>query len=878
LNIKLYTKKFFVAGFFIFGLLLHVATLLGQSPDSLMVNIGDSLSLSRDRFPVADSLSPDSLSVQRDSVRLSPDAIKDIVDFSATDSVYIDLDTKMVYMFREAKVHYTDIDLSSGYIEVDLEKNELLARGIPDSTGKIAGNPDFKSGETGFVSKEMHYNFKTKKGVVENIKTSDDQGTILAQRVKKYEDNSANLLNGSYSTCELDHPHFALKFKKARQIPDDKIVTGPAYLEVEGLPLPLVLPFGYFPNNKKHKSGIIIPTYGESPTLGFFFKGGGFYWYINEYMDIKLTGDIYTLGSWAINPVFRYKKRYSYNGNLRLGYAVNIIGEKGEPDYKKHPDFSIQWTHSQDPKANPNGRFSANVNIRTSGFNKYNSNNTDNYLKSSFQSSINYSTTIAKRFRLSISANHMQNMQTKQMTITLPNLNLSMDKFFPFRQKERTGKIRWFENIGLTYSMNAQGKVTSYDSLFLSPAMWENYQKGARHKVTLDFGTIKLLKYIKWTNSANYNENWYPEKTLYRWNDTSTVVGSGGYLDTISDVSGFYSQRDFSASSSINTTIYGMYVFSKGPVKALRHVVTPSVSLRYHPDFTTDFWGYYAHYVDSAGKEKQYYLYDNQLFASNPGMESGNINISISQNLEMKVRSREDTISGMKKIKLIDNLRVSTSYDMAKDSLNWSGLNVSANTKLFKRITLTYSGNFDPYAVDTTGARINVFQWELDKQLLRPLKHQWKMGFNYRLDQGLFSSKKEKTNNDKKAKSGQSLLKWNMSINYNIAYTQVLKYYRNSRDYMITKEPELIHAIDLSGNFVPSPNWKVDFRTNFDLENEQITYTEIGVYRDLHCWEMSFKWVPSGYRKSYMFSIRIKASMLKDIKWEKKSDFRDNGF
>ena len=339
MNIKLYTEKFIFGFSFLLGILYGSTQGFGQTLDSSNILPKDSLLVSTDSLFVADSSSMDSVVVRQDSIRISPDAIKDVVDFSATDSVYIDLDTKMVYMFRDAKVHYTDIDLASGYIEVDLNKSELMARGIPDSTGKIASNPDFKSGETGFVSKEMHYNFKTKKGVVEDIKTSDEQGTIIAKRVKKYEDNSANLLNGSYSTCDLDHPHFALKFKKARQIPDDKIVTGPAYLEIEGMPVPFVIPFGYFPNNKKHKSGIKIPTYGESPTLGFFFRGGGFYWYINEYMDFTLTGDIYTLGSWALNPVFKYKKRYGYSGNLRLGYAINVVGEEGEPDHKKRPDF-----------------------------------------------------------------------------------------------------------------------------------------------------------------------------------------------------------------------------------------------------------------------------------------------------------------------------------------------------------------------------------------------------------------------------------------------------------------------------------------------------------------------------------------------------------
>ncbi len=865
---------------FLLACLFAGGKVYSQTPDSsrLILPLSDT-ARTADTLPPAhkkieqDSalISVDSVNTVKDSVRISPDAVKDIVDYSAKDSVYFDLRTKKIYMYRDSKVHYTNIDLSSDYIGVDLDASELTATGLPDSTGKIVHNPDFKSGETGFVSKMIKYNFKTKKGLVEEVKTSDEQGTILAQKVKKYDDNSANLLNGSYSTCDLDHPHFALKFKKARQIPDDKIVTGPAYLEVEGMPLPIALPFGYFPNNKKHKSGIKLPTYGESPTRGFFLQGGGFYWYINDYMDLTVTGDIYTLGSWAINPQFRYKKRYGYSGNLKLGYAMNVIGEEGDPDYQSRPDFLIQWQHSQDPKANPNGKFSANVNIRTSGFNKYNTTNLDEHFKSTFQSSINYSTTIARRFRLSVSANHSQNTQTKMMTLTLPNINLSMDKIFPLRRRNPSGRLRWYENIGLTYTFNAQGQLNTYDSLFMQPEMWGNYKDGAKHQIQISGGTIKLLKYIKWSNSARYSERWYTQRTEFK-----SVSAPEYKIDTLTGVSGFYAVREFSATSSLNTTVYGMYSFTKGPVKAIRHVLTPSVALSYHPDFTKDDWGYYDSYFDENGKEHRYYYYQDQLFNTKPGKKAGTLSLNLNQNLEMKVRSKTDTVTGMKKIKLIDNFKIGSSYNMALDSLQWSLLNVSGNTKLFNRVNLTYQSKFDPYAADSTGKRINVFQWNVNRKLFRPTNYSWRLSLNYRMDNRLFENKNKENSKGNKTPPA-ALPKWNLNVNYNIAYEQNIMYRGYAWDYDITRKPKIIHTIGLTGSIRPTPKWKLSLRTNFDIEGKEVTFTEIEVYRDLHCWEMSFNWIPSGIRKSYMFSIRIKAPMLKDIKWEKRDDFRDRG-
>ncbi len=881
--------KFFLTS--LIGLVLSLqfsVQLFSQNLDTLSFSspLEDSIQASSTGVPAManDSIS-DTLTLSKVGVKISPDAVTDIVEYSAVDSIYFDLDRKEIHMYNESKVHYTDIDLSSAYIGVNLDKSELTATGLPDSTGKVANTPDFKSGETGFLCEEMRYNFKSKKGVVQTIKTSDEQGTLIAKKVKKFADNSANLRNGSYSTCDLDHPHFALKFKKAMQIPDDKIVTGPAYMEIEGLPLPIVLPFGYFPDNKKHKSGIKIPTYGESPTRGFFFQNGGFYWYINDYMDLTLTGDIYTLGSWALRPQFRYKKRYKYTGNIDIGYAVNVIGQEGEPDYGRRPDFSIKWKHSQDAKARPNSRFSANVNIKTSGFNKYNTKSTAEYLNNSFQSSITYSTTIAKRFRITLSGNHSQNTKTKIMTLTLPNFSMSMDQVYPFRRKEPSGKLRWYENIGLTYSLNVQGKFQTYDSLFLTPQMWEDFKNGAQHNIKLNGGSIKVLKYLKWTNSASYTEKWYSKKYKQLWQNNpiynysiidgmmvlDSTIANG---DVIQDpISGFYAVREFNASSSLNTTIYGMYSFRKGPVNAIRHVINPSISLSYHPDFTSDYWGYYDSYYDEKNLEILYYLYEGNPFGGKPGGKSGSVSFGLSQNLEMKVRSKKDTITGTKKIKLIENLRLGTSYNMAKDSIRWSLLSVSGNTRLFERLNLTYSGKFDPYAVDTAGAQINTFQWTINKKLLRPENHNWRIGLDYRMDSKMFQSKDK----DKKKKHNSSLPTWNISFKYNLTYGQEIIYKGFYWNYDITKEPSITHTIGINGNYSPSPLWKVDFRTNFDLEAEKIAFTEIGIYRDLHCWEMSFKWIPMGTRKSYMFTIKIKSPMLQDVKYEMRDDFRDNG-
>jgi lipopolysaccharide assembly outer membrane protein LptD (OstA) len=843
----------------------------------------DSLFISQDTIPIPKSL-PDSLAP---SVRISPGAVESIVYYKSDDSIRLDMREKMIYMYNRAEISYQDMNLKANYVEIEFTTNEIFATGSIDSLGNLVGKPVFTIGENNFASEKMRYNFVSKKGLVNKVLTEDSEGYIHGRLVKKMPDNQTNILHGSYTTCDRgDHPHFEFRFRKAKVIPDKKIVTGPAYLVIEDVPTPLFVPFGLFPNKKGQRSGIVIPTYGESTQRGFYLENGGYYAAINEYLDLKLVGDIYSLGSWAVKPAMNYRKRYKYNGFFNTNYAINILGDQGSPDYSRNRDFSVRWLHSQDPKARPKSKFSANVNVVSSQYNKFNPVSSNAYLSNTFQSSVNYSTNFANKYFLSTSLSHSQNTITRAMDITIPAVTFNVNRFYPFRAKTIIGKLKWYDNISVNYNMNADNRISTYDTLLFSQNLGSMMKNGVRHNVTVSSGAIKIRKYYVWTNNFNFTERWYSQQHVRKWVYDPLYFNEGnvgGYVAT-DTLYGFNAVRDFNFSSSLNTTVYGMYSFIKGPVRAVRHVFKPSLSFSVRPDFGDPFWGYYRFYTNQNGETQKYSPYTGFIYGTAPDGRSGALGLRLSNSLEMKVRSKKDTVAGTRKVILIEDFSVNSGYDFARDSLNLNKLTLSGRTTLFKQLLVNYGGSFDPYVIDSNGRRLNRLEWNETKRLLRPENHSVRFGLSWQLNS-------EKLTRERKSQAGteQELedimeniegyvdwnVPWSLNVSYDLNYTLSYIYRDGYWNYDVSKDKRIIQTLGFYGDVNITSKWKVGFRSGYDFETKSLTYTSIDVYRDLHCWEMRFNWIPIGFRQSWNFTINIKSSMLQDLKLDKKKDFRD---
>ncbi len=831
---------------------------------------------------VGDSVLVDSISLDEQPSK----AIEAKVEYNAADSIRFDIKTQKVYLFNKSDITYENINLEAAYVEISFDSSLAFAKGLPDSAGKIYGDPVFTEEGQSYKSETMKYNFETKKGIIKRVFTEDGDGYLHGATVKKLSDGAINIKSGKYTTCSHEtHPHYEFRYNKSKVVPGKKIVTGPAYLVIEDVPTPLWIPFGIFPNQKGQRSGIVIPTYGESSNRGFFFENGGYYWAVNDYIDLKILGDIYTRGSWAIKPSTNYRKRYKFSGRLDLTYAINKDGEKGSDDYNESKDFAIRWSHSQDPKARPNSKFSANVNIVSNQYNVYNPTSTQDYLSNTFQSSIAYQTNFNKKYFLTINASHSQNTQTKIINMTLPEINFSVNRFYPLQKKDRVGRKRWYEDISVNYNMNAKNTTSMLDSLFFQPGFLNEFKNGIKHSIPIS-SSVKVLKYLTLTNSINITDRMYFESYKKYWTNDTLIQGNDtivGYVAT-DTARKFHNIFDFNFSSSLTTTLYGMLAFKKGPLRAIRHVMRPTVSFSYTPNFGDESWGYYDYYYDEdLSEDVQYSLYEGAIYGSPPGSKSGRINFSISNNLEIKVPSKKDTITGVKKIALIDNFTISTGYDLAKDSLRWSRVSMSGRTRLVNGLDLTYSSTWDPYILDSTGRKnLNQYEWDVNRRLLRHDNTTWSVGLRFNLSSDKLKKKPDKENIDADEQELADVeenyddyidwdVPWNLNINYNLRYTNSHLY----TNYEKQVEQKLVQTLGFSGDVSITRKWKIGFRSGYDFEQGKLSYTSLNIYRDLHCWEMRFSWIPIGPRKSWNFAINVKSSLLQDLKLTKKKDFRD---
>ena len=632
----------------------------------------------------------------------------------AEDSIKLDVIKQKAYLYGNAKIKYQQTTITAAYIEIDWSTNTIFATTANDSLGNKIGHPVFTEENESFKAHEIIYNFKSKKCRVKQITTKEGEGYILGKIVKKTEDDIFYLKKGDYTTCDAEKPHYAIRANRIKVIPGKKIVTGPAYLTFFGIPTPLLFPFGYFPNNDKESSGILIPSYGESASLGFFLQNGGYYFTLNDKIDLSFKSDIYTKGSWALRSQLRYKNRYRYNGNLNLSYGNMLNSEKGFPDYSSKKDFFIRWRHQQDPKANPSLQFSTNVNAGSSTFHKNNSYNANDYLSNTFTSSVS----LSKRWEgtplnLTSNLNHSQNTNTKMVNLTIPNITFNMSRIFPFKKLGKQGKSHWYDKIGISYAMNTKNDITIADSLLFTKNSFANFRNGMKHTIPIST-SVKLLKHFTLTPRINLTERWYLSQIEKKWDTNSNSI----ITDTLHK---FTRGHNYSFSTGLNTKIYGMVQLQKSKIAAIRHVITPNLSFSYKPDFSEEKYGYYKTVQKNVeGETQQYSIMQNGVFNSPPKGESGNINFSLGNILEMKTRSKKDTVESFKKIKLLESFNISGSYNIFADSLNLNDISLNARTRLLDIFDITFASSYDPYIINTTkDGNLNTFELTTNNRIAR---------------------------------------------------------------------------------------------------------------------------------------------------------------
>ncbi len=799
--------------------------------------------------------------------------LKEKITYSATDSLVLDMVSQKAYLYNNAVVIYEDMKLEAGYIELDFGKNVLYSRGVKDSLGNTIQKPVSDQNGEKFNAAEITYNFKTKKGKIRDVITQQGDGYIHGRDIKKDSNNMYYVAQGKYTTCDLEHPHFYIGASKIKVIPNEKIITGPAELFIADIPTPLILPFGYFPNKKGRASGILLPTYGESPQWGFFLKDGGFYFGINEYIDLALRADVYSNGSFGGSASSNYSNRYHYNGDVNLRYSEMIDGNRELPNSTKNNVFFVNWRHSQDPKSNPNSRFSANVNAGSSSYNRFNGNVTGNYLTNTFQSNIAYTKVLTGTpFNFSANARHSQNTISKEVDVSLPELALIMNRIYPFKSNTRVGN-KWYDKIGVSATVNARNEIKTYDSLFFTDNTINQMRNGAR--VTVPIGTsLNVLKYFTFTPIISTGSSLYRQTVSKRYDSDSRKV----VTDT---VNGFNMANDFSLSAGLNTRLYGNYFFRTKRLKQIRHVAIPSISGSYRPDFSESQYGYYQNVqIDTTGKTQQYSRFQNGIYGAPAAGRSGIVSFGLNNTLEAKIKQQSDSGSVNKKVSLIDNFSASVSYNAAAKKYQWSNINLNGRTKLFTLLDVNAIALIDPYQLDSAGARVERFEWNKDASQTALFSGR-NIGRLTSATLALSTSLRSKENTAKPKTSTAGTqdeldyinshrdayvdfnIPWNVNVYYNLNYS------KPGLKKIITQ------TVNFNGDFSLTNNWKISLASGYDFTNKQFTVTSINIYRDLHCWEMRFNWVPFGFRQSFSLDINVKSAMLKDLKLTRKRDWFD---
>ena len=849
-------------------------TLDSLGVDSLMI---DSL--------MADSLAVDSLAPKK--------GFLDAPVFGKNDSMFYMVKERKVYAYHHSEVDYQEMKLTSDYMMMDLEDKTILAYGLPNDTSEFGNRPIFvQAGREDIIMDTIRHNLDTSKSKIKGIFTKEGEGILRGGIVKRMPDETINIAGAQYTTCDADHPHFYFQLTKAKMIPNKKLIMAPTYFVMEDVPIYFIgLPFGFVPLNNQRNSGFIMPTFGEQSLKGFYLKDGGYYFAPNDYMDLTLLAGIYTLGSWETSLSSRYAKRYKYRGNVNLNYAKEMFGDRGSTDFGNMTNFRIQWSHTQDPKANPYSTFAASVNYSNSGYNKYSSNNINDYVTSQTNSSISYSRRWeGKPYSLSTNMSHSQNSRDSMVQLSFPNISFNVSRIYPFKRKERVGKERWYEKISMTYAMTFANKVTVKEDELFTQEMVDKMKNGANHTIPVS-ATFNIFNAINFTPSVNYTERWYFDKVHKEWNPDTN---SQEITDTIR---GFYRLYNYSFSGSLTTNVYGRFRFKSRnfAIRELRHVMTPSVSFAYTPDFGQDKFGYYEPIqVDSTGRMGYYSPYESGIYGVPGRNRSASMTFSLKNTLEMKVRSRSDS-TGMKKIKVIDDLSFRGSYNFLADSMNLSTISVGFRTTAIPGMNVNLNMVFDPYVVDqTTGRRINKFLIKEEGKLAR--LSSVGMSFPYSFNGGATPAENPNAINygaegyipgqdifDETGVVGEenridpnirrramSSVYYDFSIPYNFGFNYSINYTNNGVRKTITQTMSFNASVNLT------PKWAITYNGGYDFKAKKLTPGMFNLTRDLHCWQMNFSWVPTGFMKSWSFNIAVKSGVLRDVKYDKRSSFYDN--
>lgn len=809
------------------------------------------------------------------------EALEGIITHTADDYIRQDFVNNRITLHNNAYVKFKDIEVKAGIITIDYKLNKIMAKGIKDSLG-YHQIPWVKQGREESNQDSITVNYKTEKALVWGLKSEQSDGMYVSSSLTKKENDSTLYIRKiRITTSKKEKPDYYLQIDKAKLVPNKKIVAGPTQLYIADVPTPAILPFAYFPLEKDRTSGFLIPSWGENSQQGYFLQNGGYYFAISDYLDLTILGDIYSNGSWGLRAETNYLVKYRYSGNFNFRYENLINGLRGFPDYGKSANFNVRWSHSQDTKASPNSRFSASVNLGSSRYfrESLNEYNTNAFLNNTLSSSISYyNSLVGTPFNMTVSATHSQNTNTESINMSLPSLQVGMDRLYPFASDG--AKDNAFRKIGLTYGLRADNRINTTDDLFLKKGMFEGAQSGMQHDVSLSTN-MRLLSYFTLSPSVNYKEVWYLESIRKNYEPTAQSI----VIDTIS---GFASYREYSGGLSLSTTVYGMFNFKKGNMQAIRHTMNPSISYGYRPDFNQ----YYDKVQRTADPNDivEYTKFEGGIYGVPGRGISNSLGFNLSNTFEAKVKPKDSTQTEFKKIMLLNSLNFSTNYNLEADSLRWSPVSFSGGTSFFdNKLSLNFGGSLDPYALNENNQRINTYNIKEGGGLFRLTNANMSMNYsfssdNFKKDKTTDSAEDKSRSNEpppsdelfgetmkvsnvaeeeseepKKAELYNATIPWKLTLAYTMGYS-------NS----IGENSISSNSLMFSGDAELTPKWSVGVSSGYDFKNHGFTYTQLRFQRDLDSWRLSFNWVPFGIRQTYYFYIGVKSSILSDLKYDKR--------
>lgn len=845
--------------------------------------------------------------------KMTKSSLDDKLEYYSEDSIRTDRKNGIIHLYGKARVIYEDFELDADYIRFNSKENTIFARGVKTDKGKYVGRPIFKMGKEGSsIADSLNYNTQTHQGVVYGVYTEQEGGFFSGGKTKVQPDNEFHVKGTIYSTCNLPHPHYGIHITKGIAT-ETQIITGPVYMEFEGIPLPIAIPFGFFPKPNKKSSGIILPTPGEDATKGFSLTNGGYYLALNDYWDAKITGNIYTNGSYDLNLATNYIKRYKYNGNFNLAYSSTRNGLEGTPEYRPQKNFHIGWTHTQNANARPGTTFSASVNAGTGNFFRTTAANgtydINQIAQNTLSSSISYGKVFGDGlFNLTAALTHSQETQAKTISLTLPQVSLNMSTINPFDSKNSTGTPKWYQKLSVGYSLQASNTVSTKEDLLFDKNGLKRFKNGLQHTIPISL-PFNVLKYLNFNASANYNERWYFQTIRNRY-----IQSPGIDSVAVDTVNGFRRSGEYSLSMGMSTKFYGRKDFKHlGNIKAIRHVITPNISFSYKPDFSTSNYGYYKYQeiytndlrpgrsqptgqykLDSRGRPLKYSIFEQGIFGGPSAGKQASLGFSVDNNVELKVASPKDTTgTGEKKIPIIQGLTFSSSYNFVQDSMKLAPINFSGRSQFTDKLGFNFSGVFSPYVVlETKSAtpggpssyrEIDKFVWQ-DGKL--PRLTSFTFSFDYSLNPEALKARNKNMDNlkDQTQQTGRTPEQIealeaisrdpNAFVDFNIPWNIAFSYsfnYSNPFGQRATRN--ISNTLNFNGDFNLTPKWKIQFNSGYDFKAKNLSYTSFAIYRDLHCWDLSASWIPFGSYQSYSIDIKVKASILQDLKLSKRKGY-----